>query len=368
MEQMQDMLANTLQKLDKTARRVRDAIPYRTVGGRYDNRECEIDWWTNGFWGGLLWLAYTQTQNPEYRAWAESTEKKLDAAMREFWKLHHDVGFLWHLTAVADYKLTGSEESARRGMKAATVLASRFNPKGSYIRAWNGDGREGWAIIDCMMNLAILYWASGYRRDPHYANIAQAHAETAMNYFVYPDGSVKHICVFDAATGEYLKNLGGQGYDEHSAWSRGAAWALHGFALSAKYTGRENFLHTAERVANFFVSHLPDDFVPYADFKAPAGENLYRDTSAAACAASGLALLAKLEGPAGGAAYEAAARRIVSSLYENYTDWENDEALLEQGCVSFHEKGPAGLRTSLIYGDYFFLEALIRLCGGDGLF
>ena len=368
MEEIQDILAGALQKVDKTARRVRDGIPYRTSGGRFDSREHEIDWWTNGFWGGLLWLAYTQNPKAEYREWAEGTEKKLDAALRDFWKLNHDVGFMWHLTAVADYKLTGSEESARRGMKAAAVLASRFNPKGSYIRAWNESGREGWAIIDCMMNLAILYWASDYQKDPHYANIAQAHAEMAMNHFIYPDGSAKHICVFDAATGAYVENLGGQGYDANSAWSRGAAWALYGFALSAGYTGREDFLHTAERVANFFVSHLPDDFVPYADFKAPVEKNLYRDTSAAACAASGLALLAKLEGPAGGAAYEAAARKIVNSLYENYTDWENDEALLGQGCVAFHEKDPEGLKTSLIYGDYFFVEALIRLCGGNGLF
>ena len=368
MNRKEDLLQKILAKFEKTASRVRDGIPSRTQNGVFDDMENQISYWTNGFWGGLLWLAYAQTRNPEFLQWANGAEDKLDRALGDFEKLDHDVGFMWHLTAVANYKATGNEKSAKRGFVAASALASRFTPGGAFIRAWNGVEVNGWAIIDCMMNLPLLYWAADYRKDPHFSNIAQAHAETTMRNFIYPDGSSKHICVFDPVSGEYQKNLMGQGYDETSAWSRGNAWALYGFTLSAKYTGRQDFLDTACRVADFFLSHLPDDFVPYADFKAPPEINVYRDTSAAACAASGLVLLASLADPSRRETYLDAAEKIVWSLYERYTDWENDEALLQQGCIAFHSQDASVLKTSLIYGDYFFLEAVLRLCGKDGLF
>jgi unsaturated chondroitin disaccharide hydrolase len=361
------LLEDTLNKLAKTTSRVKDGVPYRTINGIFDNKENEIDWWTNGFWGGLLWLAYRETNKQEYLQWANGLENKLDAAMKEFYHIHHDVGFMWQLTSVANYKLTGNELSAKRGLMAASIIASRFNPKGSYIRAWNGVEHNGWAIIDCMMNLSILYWAAGYMKDPHFSNIAQAHAETAMKYFIREDGSAKHICVFNPETGEYIENLSGQGYGANSAWSRGAAWALYGFTISAKYTGRTDFLDTAKRVANFFISHLPVDYVPFSDFKAPAETNIHKDSSAAACAASGLVLLSKQVDTDESACYREAAEKILESLYRNYTDWENDEALLQKGCTAYFSE-PENLETSLIYGDYFFLEALVQLCGKDGLF
>lgn len=360
-------LAKTLEQLEKTADRVRDGIPYRTINGKYNDMGSDISWWTNGFWGGLLWLAYRETRNPEFARWENSYEDKLDAALREFYNLHHDVGFMWYPSAVTNYKLTGNELSAKRGYIAASIIASRFNPKGSFIRAWNGVERNGWAIIDCMMNLSILYWAASYQKDPHFSNIAQAHAETAMKYFIRPDGSVRHIVSFRPETGEYIENFGGQGYSADSSWSRGTAWALYGFALSAGATGRADFLETSQRVANFFISHLPDDSVPFADFRAPAESNIHKDTSAAACAASGLLLLSRLVAADESACYREAARKIVASLYQNYTDWEHDEALLQKGCVAYSSK-PEEAETSLIYGDFFFLEALIRLCGKDGLF
>ena len=363
----QRLLGSTLEKFEKTAARVRDGVPYRTVNGVYNNMENEIDWWTNGFWAGMLWLAFRRTHNQAYAEYARGVEKKLDSAMSAFFGLHHDVGFMWHLSAVADFRITGNPVSARRGMEAATILASRYNPRGCFIKAWNGVERNGWAIIDCMMNLAILYWAADYMGDPHFSNLAQAHAQTTMRRFIREDGSVRHICVFDPVTGAYLNNLAGQGYGVESAWSRGAAWALYGFTLGAHYTGRADFLETAEKVADFFLHHLPEDHVPFADFKAPAAENIHRDTSAAACAASGLALLSTLTESGRAARYRTAAEEILDSLYRNYIDWEHDEALLQQGCTAYH--APAEEQnTSLIYGDYFFLEALDRLCGGEGLF
>lgn len=365
----QSALAHTLQKVKKTASRVQDTIPYETVHGVYNRMDDDIHWWTNGFWAGLLWLAWHRTKDGDLARWAVGIEEKLDAALSEYDKLDHDVGFLWHLSAVADYQATGSRQSARRGFTAAGVLASRFNPAGSFIRAWNAPERTGWAIIDCMMNLPLLYWAAGYAKDPRFFNIAQAHAQTAMTHFIREDGSVKHICSFDPVTGAYIENFGGQGYGVDSSWSRGTAWALYGFTLSAAYTGRRDFLATGQRVANFFLSHLPEDQVPLADFRAPARTNIHKDSSAAACAASGLVLLAQMVSPDEAGCYRSAAERIVRSLYENYTDWDHDEALIQKGCTAYFNDGhPDQLETSLVYGDYFFLEALIRLCGGSGLF
>lgn len=366
-------LERVLGKLERVSARAKDTIPYRTVDGIFDDMEHEIDWWTNGFWPGMLWLVYHKTRKEEYALWARSVEEKLDAALCEFYRIHHDVGFMWHISAVANYRLTGDKAAAKRGCIAASILASRFNPAGSFIRAWNrdeasGEGRTGWVIIDCMMNLAILYWASHFMQDPRFSNIAQAHAETVMKNFIYEDGSSKHICSFDPHTGEYIENFGGQGYDRDSAWSRGAAWALYGFAISAKYTGRKDFLNTAIRIANFFVSHLPEDQVPFSDFKAPAALNIHKDSSAAATAASGLLLLSRLVGEHEKEFFRQSAIRILSSLYENYTDWEGDEALLQKGCTAFHAKETGWMETSLIYGDYYFLEALLQLDGYEELF
>lgn len=363
-----EALARVLAKLERTSARIGDQIPYRTEGGRFDDQtEKDICWWTNGFWPGILWLAHRQTNQQHYADLAVRVEKKLDQAFLDFYGLHHDVGFMWQLSAVANYKLTGDQAAAKRGYLAASILASRFNQAGSFIRAWNND-HTGWAIIDCMMNLSILYWASYYIKDPRFSHIAQAHATTVMKHFIYEDGSSKHICEFDPFTGAYLKNYYGQGYSEDSAWSRGAAWALYGFALSAKYTGRQDFLATAQKVAEFFISHLPEDQVPFADFKAPAKVNIHKDSSAAAIAASGLLLLARLVPEVESEFYQGSAQRIVESLYSNYTDWDGDEALIQKGCAAFHETKPGWRETSLIYGDYYFLEALMQLNGYQELF
>ena len=147
-----------------------------------------------------------------------------------------------------------------------------------------------------MMNLPLLYWASEYTGDPRFSHMAVRHTETVLQNFIREDGSSKHICVFDAYTGKYVKNLGGQGYDENSAWTRGNAWALYGFALAYHYTKQEKYLETACRVADFYEAHLPQDYVPFADFLAPEELNVHKDTSAASAAASGLVLLAKLSG------------------------------------------------------------------------
>jgi unsaturated chondroitin disaccharide hydrolase len=366
-------LARALAKAARTAARVKDGIAYRTTGGRYDDMsESDLSWWTNGFYAGLLWLAWRETGEPELAAWARGSEERLEGAWAEYYGLHHDVGFMWQLSSVARYELLGPEApdaaSARlRGLRAADFLAGRFNPAGRFIRAWNED-KAGWAIIDCLMNLPLLYWAGAETGDPRYRHIAEAHSETVLRHFIRAEGSARHIVEFDPRTGAFLRAIGGQGYSEESAWTRGNAWALHGLALGARYTGRADFLATAELVAGYFLAHLPADKVPLADFKAPSAENVHRDASAGAIAASSLLLLAGLAPPERRGAYVEGARGILAGLEASCLAGAEDEALLTHGCVAYHDERPGMRDTSLIYADYFYLEALVRLNGGEGLF
>lgn len=364
-------LAQCLTKVAQTGNRIHGRIPYRTEGGKFDDyTEKDIAWWTNGFWAGLLWLAHGQTQDPRFAAWAKESEGYLDKALGDFFGLHHDVGFMWHLSSVARYKVDANQDSLRRGMLTATVLAGRFNVKGNFIRAWNQAGESPekvpsvrWAIIDCLMNLPLLYWASETSGDPRFRHIAIEHTETVLRHFMRPDGSSRHIVEFDPDTGAFVKSHAGQGLGENTAWSRGCSWLVHGMALGALYTGRSDFLAGAEHAARYFIDHLPADRVPACDFKDP--EQRYKDASAAAITASGLLTLADLVPAQRRDFYRTAALDILAGLQQHYRAPDHDEALLTHGCVAYHfgEKD-----TSLIYADYFFVEALIKATGGKGLF
>lgn len=359
-------------KLERTAPLIGDTFfPYTTENGRFTNPyDKELpEWWTNGFWVGILWKMYEFTKMPMYREYAQSLETKLDAALEDFECLHHDVGFMWLLSSVADYRLTGNPRSRKRGLHAAGTLAGRFNPNGNFIRAWNTNNAEdhnvGWAIIDSMMNIPLLYWASQETGDPRFKGIAMRHADTLMEYAVRPDGSVKHIMEFDPETGEYLKNHTGQSYGESASWSRGQAWALYGFALSYIHTGKEAYLDTAKRVAHYFIANLQDDCVPPCDFRSPAIP-VYKDTTAGVCAACGLLEIAKAVPEYEKNLYANAAFRILKETEERYCDWsENEDGIVQCGTEAYHF---GAKNIPIIYGDYFFIEALLKLKGDNMLF
>jgi unsaturated chondroitin disaccharide hydrolase len=243
------------------------------------------------------------------------------------------------------------------------LLAGRFNLKGSFLRAWNQD-KTGWSIVDSSMNLSLLFWAAEEIGDPRFDHIGRAHADTVVDKFIREDGSVNHILSFDPQTGELIESLGGQGAGPHSAWSRGAAWALHGMANTYRYTGDTRYLRAAQRVAHYFLACLPEDAVPHWDFRAADSlDGEPRDTSAASCAASGLLELADALPGADGELYARAARRILLSLTRSYATWDRPEheAILLEGTGN----KPAGqnVNVSLIYGDYYYVEALAKLRG-----
>lgn len=357
------------EKIDRTSKKIGANFPHASENGQYVL--AEPYWWTAGFWPGLLWLVYRDTKDDALKQLAKKCEEKLDTVQNEYYRLDHDMGFMWTLTSVAQYKILGDEDSKRRALLAANLLMGRFNVNGNYIRAWNpwteGEDNSGVAIIDCMMNLSLLYWASEETGDPRFKGVARKHAETVITHFIRNDGGVHHIVRFDSESGERIEALGGQGYGPDSAWSRGTAWAIYGMALCYHHTGEAKYLETAKRVAHFFISHLSEDFIPDWDFHLPADVEVPKDSSAGAIAACGLLLLADQVTAPEAPIYKRAGEKILESLYKNYGDWESaEEGLILHGTSHF----PEGkfLDNPLIYGDYYFVEGLARLKGYKELF
>lgn len=354
-------------KLERTASSVGDMFfPYTTENGRFVNPyDKELnDWWTNGFWTGILWMMYESTKKTVYRDYARRLEDKLDLVIEDFNSLHHDVGFMWLLSSVADYRLTGNEKSRSRGLHMAGTLAGRFNLNGNFIRAWNTNSEDdhniGWAIIDSMMNLPLLYWASEEIGDPRFKSIAIRHADTIMKYAVRPDGSVKHIIEFNPETGEYMRNLIGQSYAPDGSWTRGQAWALYGFVISYIHTGKEEYLNTAKNVAHYFIANLQDDYVPPCDFRSPDTPE-YKDTTAGLCAACGLLELVKSVPQFEQKLYRNAAIKILMATENKYCDWsEEEDSIVQCGTEAYHF---GGKNIPIIYGDFFLMEALLKLKG-----
>ena len=340
-----------------------DYIPYSTENGQW--KPVHIHWWTNGFWPATMWQMYLATKDELYRDEAIRAEKMLDVNLEDFEGLSHDVGFMWLIQSGVRYALEGNKDSYARTMKAAQHLACRYNPNG-FIRAWNGEGREGWAIVDCMMNLPLLYWASEVSGDPRFRLIAMKHADTAMDVFVRPDGSCNHIIIFDAETGEVLDNPGGQGYESGSSWSRGQAWALYGFTLSYLHTGRQVYLDTAKRVANYFISQITDDYIPRCDFRQPA-EPVLKDNTAGAVAAAGLLVLSRQLPELEAVTYYDVAVKMLRAMEREDINWElNDPALLQRCTAAYHDI--PGRHITMNYADYFFVEAIHMLRGQKMLF
>lgn len=363
---LEEIWEKTQKKFEGVLGRMNGRIPYIAKNGIYDEDygEKDIAWWTNGFWSGILWQMYHATGEEVYKINARQIEERLDISMEQYEGLYHDVGFMWMHTAVSDYRLTGEHKAYIRGQHAANLLAGRFNILGKFIRAWNED-KTGWMIIDCLMNLSLLYWASEETKDPRYKAIAMCHADTALDKLMRPDGSCNHIAVLNAVTGEVEDLPGGQGYACGSSWSRGQAWALYGFAISYAHTKEERYLDAAKRAAHYFIANVGvNDYLPLCDFRAPK-EPLYYDSTAGACAICGLLEIAEHVPQLEKELYMRSALKILQAMEKSFCDWNPEtDGLLGMGRVAYHEdKEP--YQVSIIYGDYFFLEAVLRFMGKD---
>lgn len=357
-------------KVRAEAERLGSAIPYIPADdGKY--HDCEsIYWWTNGFWAGLLWQLYNESKDELFKETAVISEERLDAALDEFENIDHDAGFLWLHTAGANYRLTGNERSKRRVLHAATTLAGRYNPELNMIRAWDGQWMNGYdtaggAIVDTLMNLPLLYLAAQITGDARFKSIAMRHADTMLKYMLRPDGSSNHQLVFDTSTNELIACPGGQGYESGSSWSRGQAWAIYGYALSYRHTGKKEYLDAAKRTAAYFMANAAmTNYVPLADFRAPS-EPVYYDTTAGAAAACGMLEIAEHAGKFERPLYTESAKKLISALDEKWCDYNiNTDGILDGGSVSYHNKKH---HEKIIYGDYFFTEAVLRFLGKDFL-
>ena len=348
------------EKLSRTAIKSRYKIPYTSINGVHDDQTKNILNWTNGFWGGLMWIMYVGTGKEDYKITAEISEKTMDKAFNYMQDWYHDVGFMWHILSGVNYRLTGNADSKNRNLIAAMSLMSRFNVDGDYIRAWNGkwygEPNDGWTIIDCLMNLPILYGASEIVGDTRFKKVA-------MRDHVRADGSINHIVVHDNDSPKVLCVKKGQGYSETSCWSRGDAWALYGFILSYIHTKEKRYLDTAIKVADYFIKEVEKTaWLPKLDFCQPETP-MYYDSTAGAIAACGLIEIAKNIDD--GDKYLKAALNILKAMEQKWCDFsDKEDCILMMGSAMYTQ----GQHVPIIYGDYFFAEAVLKLKGNDFLF
>ena len=347
------------QKIEKNAVELQDIIPYMTTDGKYtDMSETDVGWWTNGFFGGMMWLMYKETQKECFKVAAEKQEKLLDGVFNIYDRFDHDIGFMWGLTSKAQYIQTGDKKSRARALFTANILFARANIKANYIRAWNAI--KEYSIIDCMMNLPILYWASRELKDDRFKYIAEMHADMALKGHVREDGSVVHICVHDETTPEIIRTEAGQGCTVGSAWTRGQSWAVYGFTLSYIHTGEEKYLEAARKTADYFIEKAKEsNYKTVTDFAAPLEVGLF-DNSAGACASCGMIELYKLTGEE---KYLEGALKILKAMEEDCIFDDSNQSIVQKCMTSYSD----GNHVDLIYADFFLCEAILKLKGSDYL-
>lgn len=363
MNRYQEAQKKMIEKFRETAplAAAADLIPYKSEGGKWIPSPYAGDgWWTGGFWPGLMWQLYKASGDELFRREALRVEEKLIGQFRVFRELNHDVGFMYLLSCGANAKLTGDAQAAWDTLHAASLMMGRFNPKG-FFRAWDGEDRKGYAIIDCMMNLSLLFRAARMTGDPRFAHAARIHADTSLREFIRTDGSCSHIIEFDPETGKRVAEHGGQGWALGGQWSRGQAWGLYGFTLAYMNTQDARYLEAAERIAGNFIAHIRPDGLTDSDFCQPKDEERI-DNMAGAIAACGLW---ELGGVTGTGAYRDAALRLTDGLLDSCCDWTRERCgVLTRCTASYHDDG-AGRHTNITYGDYFLSEMLGKICGTD---
>ena len=360
MNWVNDALEFSSARTRENSQRVSD-FPELTKNGAWEYARGGSGGWVGGHWVGLLWLAFAHTHDKNFEQAARTWTTKL--APRQHDTSTHDLGFIFELSHLLGAQITGDKTLETPALVAARSLIQRFNTRGTFIRAWgalDAEHNRGRAIIDTLMNLDLLFWASRTSGETQFAEIATAHARTALQYQVRADWSTSHAMDFDPDTGAFIAQGTHQGLSASSCWSRGQAWAVYGFAETYRNTGDTIFLNAAQHLAEYMLQHAPADHVPFWDYASPLIPNDVRDSSAASVLASGLLILAEQD-QAHAERWRNAATTILKSLWENYSSrGTNEPSILIHGTRS----KPHGLLDhGLIYGDYYFAEALTKLSG-----
>ncbi len=332
-------------------------FPTYTENGKWKHGGERWTNWCEGFLGGQLWLIFEQTGDARWRALAERYARLIEPRKTD--RTVHDLGFLFWPTWKRWYDLTGDKAANAVVIEAGRALALRFQPKGGYLASFLG---ENSTFIDIMMNVGIIFYAAAQTGDERLRETAERHCLTTRRYLVRDDGSTAHEGIFDTATGEFLRQSTQQGWRADSTWARGQAWALYGFGTVHALTGDAQFLDTAQRCADYYLDHLPQNGVPPNDFDEPSPALPY-ESSAAAIAASGLYDLAGMTSdPERAQRYREAALRTLDTLTGPEflaADTPGWEGVLKHGI--YHRRKDLGVDESTMWGDYFFLEALTKV-------
>lgn len=314
------------------------------------------DDWTNGFWTAMMWMSYEVTGDTVFKQQAEQQLDSFQQRLDNHYVLdHHDIGFLYSLSAVAGYRVTDQYQAMI--IQAADVLLDRFQSKGQFIQAWGrkGEPKEYRLIIDSLLNLPLLFEASEIAGDSKYATVGQVHYQQVIQHIIRPDYSTYHTYYYDEQTGKPLKGATAQGYSDDSCWSRGQAWILLGMPLYKRFYPHTSEKELYQKLLGYYLDHSASDQVPYWDliFDEHSGEP--KDSSAAAIIACGL-LEAQQQGYLDqGKTY---AQGILVAL-DSYRTIPDQEGLLQHGVYAYSEH--KGVNEANLWGDYFYMEALMRL-------
>ena len=337
----------------------------------------ENNYWTTGFWTGEVWLAYEYALAKNHAENAgllkAAGRKHVESFYRRITEKievdHHDMGFLYTPSCVAAYKLTGDKKAREAAILAADQLLTRYHPVGEFLQAWGPmDGADNYRlIIDCLLNLPLLYWASDETGDAKYRDIAEKHIHTAVANVIREDYSTWHTFFFDPETGAPDHGATCQGYRDGSAWARGQAWGIYGMALAYRYTGRREYIEIFKHVTEYFLAHLPEDLVPFWDLEFTDGDRQPRDSSSASIAVCGMLEMSRYLEEEDSAHYTALARRLLKSVCDNYAvkNMEESNGLVLHSTYSNHSPyntcNHYGVDECNSWGDYFYMEALTRL-------
>ncbi|MEQ9889141.1 glycoside hydrolase family 88 protein [Pectobacterium zantedeschiae] len=360
---LSDAIQDVLKRLDEMLPRFSQTFPAASANnGHYPVVE-KVDW-TEGFWTGMLWLAWEVTGDNKYRQVAEGLLDSFEARLDKKIKVDtHDLGFLYLLSCVNAWRLTGNERARSLALRAAELLYQRYNETAGVIQAW-GDlsdpARQGRMIIDCNLNVPLLFWAANETGNARYRQAAQRHLTLAARHLVRDDASTFHTFYMDIHTGRPLHGDTHQGFSDDSCWSRGQAWGMYGFALGFNYTGAGELTELSRKLTHYFLNRLPEDYVCYWDLIFTPQDNAFRDTSAAAIAVCGMAELLKqlpITDPLR-PAYHHAITQIAQNLRQHYFAHHAD-GLLREGVYNFGRN--MGINEPNLWGDYFWFEALVRL-------
>lgn len=320
--------------------------------------------WTDGFWPGILWNLYQISGNDKYKkAGLDAIDSFYNRIATRTGVEHHDMGFLYSLSCVAAYRLAGNEKAKKAAIMAADCLAQRYREEGEFIQAWGSLAtKKPRMIIDCLLNIPLLFWASQESGNERYAQMAYKHFCTTTKHILREDGSTFHTFFFDGITGEALYGSTAQGATDSSIWSRGQAWGIYGSVLTHIYKQNPYSKEMFKKTANVFLDKLPEDYVCYWDLIFTDGSGEERDSSAAAVAVCGLLEGSKMlsEDDSDREIYINSASHIMNSLIDNYLikNPVSCGGIIEHGVYA--KPMDRGIDECNIWGDYFFTEALGR--------